>query len=304
MDMLGEALLPLMKYVNMPNASEVLVNRFREVIVETADNEKRKYKADRLDKDYFKSLSLMLSNMNDIKGFDLKPILYIPLPGLHRLTLGIGPFVESGITVSIRVGRRQRFTLPQFNATPEQIAIIAAAVREKKNIVVSGGTFTGKTQFINAVLLLLDPDERVISAQDVPELDLEHIDNRVGFQLNQHEMELKVTYNDVISMSTRLRPDRIIVGELTISNAWSLLRLLNNGQGGLMTTVHANSPEMVFSAIARNVQLAGFPLEGVNEFFRENIDMIIQLQRNHYTNTREVADIYFREDPNRSARAA
>lgn len=294
--MIEEQLRPLMKYVapqgpKKQRVAEVLVNRFGEVWVELAGEDPKPIKDPALDFIYFDRLARLLANSNEIIKFEDKPILKVTIPGGHRLTLGIGPFIKSGIAVSIRVANGRRFTLDDYSMNHQQIAEVREAVARRANIIISGGTYSGKTQFMNAILNLLDPRDRILSGEDVDELDIAHCHNRVEFLVNQQATSLAINYTDIIDMMTRMRPDRIILGELSISNTWTLLRLLNSGHGGLITTVHADSPDLAFQAIERNVQLAGHSTNGVKEYFKETVDIVIQLKRRANSHIREVTDI-------------
>jgi type IV secretory pathway ATPase VirB11/archaellum biosynthesis ATPase len=157
---------------------------------------------------------------------------------------------------------------------------------------------------MNAMMQLLDPRDRVLSGEDVDELDMSRCANRVEFLLNQQATALNINYADIIDMMTRMRPDRIVVGELSISNTWTLLRLLNSGHGGLITTVHADSPDLAFRAIERNVQLAGYSTNGVNGYFKETIDLVIQIKRRANSHIREVSEVIDYKKPNRILQAA
>lgn len=307
--MIEEQLKPLMKYVEprgskKKRVAEVIVNRFGEVWVELAGEDPYPILDPALNFEYFDRLARLLSNQNEIVNFVDKPILKVTIPGGHRLTLGIGKFIKSGIGVSIRVANGRRFTLADYGLTEGQLERIHDAVAHKANIVISGGTFSGKTQFMNAVLQLLDKRDRVLSGEDVDELDIEHCPNRVEFLLNQQSTSLSINYTDIIDMMTRMRPDRIIVGELSINNTWTLLRLLNSGHGGLITTVHADSPDLAFRAIERNVQLAGHSTNGVNEYFKETIDLVIQIKRRPNSHIREVSALVDYKAPSRILSAA
>jgi type IV secretory pathway ATPase VirB11/archaellum biosynthesis ATPase len=307
--MIEEQLKPLMKYVEPYGAkkkrvAEVIINRFGEVWIELAGEDPHPVKDSALNFEYFDRLARLLSNQNEITNFGDKPILKVTIPGGHRLTLGIGKFIKSGIAVSIRVANGRRFTLDDFGMTLEQLAAVHHAIEHRANILISGGTFSGKTQFMNAMMQLLDPRDRVLSGEDVDELDMSRCANRVEFLLNQQATALNINYADIIDMMTRMRPDRIVVGELSISNTWTLLRLLNSGHGGLITTVHADSPDLAFRAIERNVQLAGYSTNGVNGYFKEMIDLVIQIKRRPNSHIREVSEVIDYRGSNNTLRAA
>lgn len=287
-----------MDYVRRDGAAEILVNRFGEVWVEYAGRLPEPEQDARLTRGYFERLARILSNDLNIVDFWKKPILAAILPGGHRLQLNIGPFVQSGIAVSIRVNRNIAFDLAGYSIDEATRGVILDAFTHRKNIIISGGTNTGKTQFMNALMRQLDPNERVIAAEDTPEVILRHVPNRVEFTVNRQATETDIQYRDVIDSMTRMRPDRIVVGEMSIQNTWILLRLLNTGHGGLLTTIHADSPAGAFDAIERNIQLANLPIDGIRTFFMDHIDLVLQIARKPGATpgafTRYLSDMYRR----------
>jgi type IV secretion system protein VirB11 len=159
---------------------------------------------------------------------------------------------------------------------------LALAVRARKNIIVSGGTSTGKTTFLNALLREIPPDERLILIEDTPELDVPH-ENCVGLVSVRGETgEAQVTTNDLVSASLRMRPDRIILGELRGPEAFAFLRAIASGHPGSMTTIHADSPETAVEQLAMLVLHGGTRLgrEDVRHYVRQSIDLFVQLGRN------------------------
>lgn len=159
--------------------------------------------------------------------------------------------------------------------------MLAAAVRARKNILVSGGTSTGKTTFLNALLREIPADERLILIEDTPELRLRH-DNAVGLLATRSALgEARVTANDLVAASLRMRPDRIILGELRGDEALAFLRAINTGHPGSMTTVHADSPEGAIEQITLLVLQAGTQLSrsDVHHYVRSTVDVFVQLAR-------------------------
>jgi len=160
-------------------------------------------------------------------------------------------------------------------------AALALAVRSRKNIVVSGGTSTGKTTFLNALLREIPDDERLIIIEDTPELVIEH-ENSVGLVSVRGELgEAKVTANDLVSASLRMRPDRIILGELRGPEAFAFLRAINTGHPGSMTTIHADSPESAIEQLVLLVLQGGTKLSraDVRHYVTQSIDLFVQLSR-------------------------
>ena len=294
---MDEFLKPLMRWVNAKNAAEVIINRYEEVILECHGEEPKAHRDPQLNQEYFERLARMLSNKLEIIDFEKKPILATKLPGGHRLQLNIGSFVLSGIAVSVRVASTREFTFADYACDDATIALLTRAMAEGLNIVISGGTFSGKTQFMNALGKFVPEGQRLLTAEDVDELKIGHVHNQARFIVNRLATREDITYRDVIDSMTRMRPDRIWVGEMSIQNTWILLRLLDTGHSGLLTTIHADSPAGVFDAIERNIQLAGYDTAGVRQFFTDKLDLIVQIRRRPGTHVREVSQIYQRGQP-------
>ena len=158
---------------------------------------------------------------------------------------------------------------------------LSLAVRARKNIVVSGGTSTGKTTFLNALLREVPADERLILIEDTPELVVEH-ENSIGLVSVRGELgEARVSTNDLVSASLRMRPDRIILGELRGVEAFAFLRAINTGHPGSMTTIHADSSESAIEQLVLLVLDGGTRLgrEDVRHYVRHSLDMFVQLAR-------------------------
>lgn len=290
--MLDDKLKLLQPYLRRRGVVELQVNEPGFIWVEIDGKTAVREKAPDLTLEYFQGLGRVLSNKEGIADFFARPHLAVALPGGHRLQLCLGRSVKSGIAMSIRVWRPRRFELGDFDMPPGAAGLIRAAIAEKWNVIVSGGTFSGKTQFLNACLAHVPGVDRVITIEDAPELDISHVANKCEFIVNRLERDEQIGYSAVIDACTRLRPDRIICGELSIDNAHTVLRFLNSGHGGFWTTVHANSPELALHAICRNIQLAGHATEGVDDFFRATIDVVLQVGRVRGTSRRRVLDIW------------
>ncbi|MBO9622405.1 MAG: P-type DNA transfer ATPase VirB11 [Sphingomonas sp.] len=168
---------------------------------------------------------------------------------------------------------------------------LAAAVRARKTILVSGGTSTGKTTFLNALMREIPAQERLILIEDTPELQLRH-ENAVGLLAARSELgEAQVTADDLVAASLRMRPDRIILGELRGPEAYAFLRAVNTGHPGSMTTVHADSPERAIEQIVLLVLQGGTRLnrEDVRHYVRSCIGVYVQLDR--VAGRRRVTDV-------------
>ena len=160
-------------------------------------------------------------------------------------------------------------------------AVLREAVRERRNIIVSGGTSTGKTTFLNALLAEIPLSERLVLIEDTEELKVPHR-NLVGLIAARGSLsESGVTAEDLLVAALRLRPDRIILGELRGAEAFTFLRAVNTGHPGSMTTIHADTPQRALEQLALLVLQTGSRLsrDDVRHYVRESIDVFIQLER-------------------------
>jgi type IV secretion system protein VirB11 len=169
--------------------------------------------------------------------------------------------------------------------------MLATAVRARKNILVSGGTSTGKTTFLNALIREIPGEERLILIEDTPELH-QHHDNLVGLLAVRGALgEARVSATDLLAASLRMRPDRIILGELRGEEAYAFLRAINTGHPGSMTSVHADSAERAVEQVVLLVLQAGTQLsrDDVRHYVKSTVDVFVQLDR--HGGQRRVAEV-------------
>ena len=166
--------------------------------------------------------------------------------------------------------------------TPEVAELLERMVKAKFNIFISGGTGSGKTTFLNALSNFIPRDERVITIEDSAELQLKGIDNLVRMETRNANMEGKgeVTIRDLIRSSLRMRPERIVVGEVRGAEALDMLQAMNTGHDGSLSTGHSNSTKDMLSRLETMV-LSGnnIPLEAIRQQIASAINIIIQLSR-------------------------
>jgi type IV secretion system protein VirB11 len=175
---------------------------------------------------------------------------------------------------------------------------LATAVKTNKTIVIAGGTGTGKTTFLNALLKEAPANERFVLIEDTPEIQLHH-QNAVGLVAVRGKLgEASVTPADLLEAALRLRPDRIIMGEVRGAEAISWLRAVGTGHPGSITTVHANSPDGAIEQLAMMSMLAGTELgrSELVDYVRAIVDVFIQL--GHDNGTRLITEIKFRRNAN------
>ncbi|MEO7247331.1 MAG: ATPase, T2SS/T4P/T4SS family, partial [Novosphingobium sp.] len=184
-----------------------------------------------------------------------------------------------GLIISQGHDARDVLTAPADGA--DATAFLREAVRARRNILISGGTSSGKTTFLNALLREVGSDERLILIEDTPELQVTQ-PNVVGLLAARgNRGEADVTPEDLLVASLRMRPDRIILGEIRGREALTFLRAINTGHPGSMSTIHADSPEGAIDQLAMLILQAGTQLswENVVHYAARSIDVVVQLGR-------------------------
>jgi type IV secretion system protein VirB11 len=185
--------------------------------------------------------------------------------------------------------------MPDAQAQP--VAFLREAIRQRRTILISGGTSTGKTTFLNAMLGEIPRDQRVVLVEDTPELRLPG-ENGVGLVAVKGELgEAKVTANELLQAALRLRPDRIVLGELRGAESVSFLRAINTGHPGSFSTIHANSIAGALEQLSLMVMQTGIGLSrsDTKAYAANVIDVIVQLGRNS-EGKRGIAEIALARD--------
>ncbi|MCE2987331.1 MAG: P-type DNA transfer ATPase VirB11, partial [Phenylobacterium sp.] len=173
------------------------------------------------------------------------------------------------------------------------LGFLREAVRRRKTIVISGGTGSGKTTLLNALVKEIDESERLVVIEDAPEIRLDH-PNSVGLIAVRGDMgEARVDADALLTAALRLRPDRILLGELRGSEAFAFLRAVNSGHPGSITTIHADSPAGALEQIGLLALTSGLELgwDKVLAYVSRVIDVVVQIERN--AGVRRISDIQF-----------
>jgi pilus assembly protein CpaF len=214
------------------------------------------------------------------------PMVNGRLPEGHRVHAIIAPLALDGPILTIRKFNQRVFSLDELSSAeslPQELAqLLRWAVLARQNIAVSGGTGSGKTTLLNALSLELPPDERIITIEDSAELKFAAHPHVVRLEARPPNLEGKgqVSIRDLVINSLRMRPDRIIVGEVRGAEALEMLQAMNTGHDGSLTTLHANSPAEV---ITRLVTMVGYgvdlPLRQIETQIAAALDLIVHLDR-------------------------
>ena len=305
---LRSCLVPFGQLLARDDVTDIYVNRPGEVWVETLGGATERHDNPALDELTLLRLARQIAALSHQGVSREHPLLSAVLPDGSRVQVVAPPATRGPLILAIRRHLAPKLVLGDYQATGafsdtatgelgqrsavaehivdlvrrgELAAALSEAVRARRNILVSGGTSTGKTTFLNALIREIPSDERLVLIEDTPELHVEH-PNHVGLIAARGSLgEAQVSTNDLVSASLRLRPDRIILGELRGVEALAFLRAINSGHPGSMTTIHADSPESAIEQLVLLVLQAGTALkrEDVRHYVRETVDLFVQLAR-------------------------
>ena len=217
---------------------------------------------------------------------EASPIVDARLTDGSRVNVVLPPIALDGPTVTIRKFPEDPMTMEKLIAyqslTPEAAEVLKRMVRAKYNIFISGGTGSGKTTFLNALSNYIPKDERIITIEDSAELQIKGLGNLVRMETRNANVEGKgeVTIRDLIRASLRMRPERIIVGEVRGAEALDMLQAMNTGHDGSLSTGHSNSTKDMLSRLETMVVSGNnIPLEAIRQQIASALDVIVQLSR-------------------------
>ena len=218
----------------------------------------------------------------------MKPARFVTpvLPDGSRVNVIAPPLSIDGPALTIRKFKKDRLRLQNLvdfkSITPEGAKILSIIGRVRCNTLISGGTGSGKTTLLNALTGFIDEEERVITCEDAAELQLQqpHV-VRLETRPPNLEGEGAITMRDLVKNCLRMRPERIIVGEVRGSEAFDLLQAMNTGHDGSMGTLHANTPREALSRLESMITMGGFslPSKTIKEMIVGSIDVIVQAAR-------------------------
>lgn len=229
------------------------------------------------------------------------PIVDTRLPDGSRVNVVLPPISLKGAIVTIRKFSKVPMTMEQLikygSITPEIAEVLQTLVKAKYNIFICGGTGSGKTTFLNAMSNYIPKDERVITIEDSAELQIAGVDNLVSLETRNANASGAglISIRDLIKSSLRMRPERIIVGEVRGGEALDMLQAMNTGHDGSLSTGHANSTKDMLSRLETMVLQGadGLPLEAVRQQIASAIDIIVHLSRlrDHSRKTMEITEV-------------
>ena len=313
---------PLAPMLERPDVADIFVNKPGEIWVETVGGALERHDAPGMDDTALWRLARQIASLSHQGVSREHPLLSATLPGGERVQIIAPPATRGHLAMAVRkhvvndlrledYDKAGAFSGVRLSGTSDSEALdtklaglldsgdtmgfLKLAVRGRKNIVIAGGASTGKTTFLNALLKEVPPGERLILIEDAAEIQLEHA-NAIGLLATRGEQgEALVTVDDLVQASLRMRPDRIILGEVRGREAASFLRAVNTGHPGSITTVHADSPRGAVDQLSLLVLQAGLNLSRaeIGDYVRGIVDVFVQLTRSD--GRRRVSEITFRQ---------
>jgi len=276
---------PINQFIHDPSVSEIMVNGPDKVYLEKKGKlvlSDVTFKDDQHVMRVIEKIVAPLGRRID----ESSPMVDARLPNGSRVNVIIPPLSLNGPTITIRKFSEKPYTVKDLinfgTITPDVAILLKACVEARLNIVVSGGTGSGKTTTLNVISSFIPEDERIVTIEDAAELQLIQ-DHVIKLETRPPNIEGKgaITIRDLVRNSLRMRPDRIIVGEVRSGEALDMLQAMNTGHDGSLTTGHANSPRDMLARLETMVLMAGMelPIKAIREQVASAIDLIVQQSR-------------------------
>jgi pilus assembly protein CpaF len=277
---------PLEEFLKDPTITEVMVNNKDQVYIERMGKlilTTKKFTSNEQVRVIIERILAPLGRRID----ESIPYVDARLPDGSRVNAIIHPLSLTGPTLTIRKFARERYTMDDLmsrfkSITPDMALFLEAAVKSRKNILVSGGTGSGKTTFLNILSEYIPERERIVTIEDAAELKL-HQQHWVRLEARPPNIEGKgeITIRDLFRNTLRMRPDRIIVGEVRSREVLDMLQAMNTGHDGSMSTIHANTTFDVLIRLDSMILMSGveLPIRAIREMIASAIDVIVQTAR-------------------------
>lgn len=277
---------PLSELLEEKEISEIMVNGIDEVYIEVDGKIIRDEGVSFINEDHIvRTIQRMIQPLG--RTIDTaNPMVDARLEDGSRLNAVLPPLSLNGPVLTIRKFKDDIANIDDFlrggTLTPYMARFLEACVQAKLNIIICGGTGSGKTTLLNVLSSFIGDDERIITIEDAAELKL-HQRHVVSLEtrLVNYEGQGEVTIRDLVINSLRMRPDRIIVGEVRGKEAFDMLQAMNTGHSGSLTTMHANSPHDALNRLETMVLMAGMeiPVKAIREYIENAINIVVQISR-------------------------
>jgi pilus assembly protein CpaF len=276
---------PIEPFIQDPSVSDILVNTYNQIYVERygkLEVTDARFK----DNAHLRKIIDKIVSLVGRRIDESSPMVDARLRDGSRVNAIIPPLAIDGPILSIRRFAADPYEMDDLinfkTLTPEIGEILKGIIKARLNVLISGGTGSGKTTLLNVLSRFIPADERIITIEDSSELQLkqEHV-IRLETRPPNIEGKGEITQRDLVRNSLRMRPDRIIVGEVRGQEAFDMLQAMNTGHDGSLTTIHANSPRDALMRLESMVAMASFeiPLDFIRKYVSSALDVLIHLQR-------------------------
>jgi type IV secretion system protein VirB11 len=306
---LHRELEPIRPYLDDPTVSEIAINRPGELFVERlAEATMQRVIDPLLSKRWIMNVATLVASATRQVVNESRPLLSASLPSGERIQCVLPPVAPQGGALSIRKHLVTDLTLDdyekagafeetrmadQLRPTETEIqllealqnenlmAFLAQAVRDRVSILISGGTSSGKTSFLNALMKLIPPEERIITIEDAPELVTAKLNSLSLVTSKGGQSQARVDTQDLVEAALRMRPDRLLLGELRGDEADSFIQAINTGHPGSLTTIHANSAMAAYERLAFMVDKARPNLshKTIIDYLKQTVPIVVHVAR-------------------------
>jgi pilus assembly protein CpaF len=289
----------LQPLIDDPEITEIMINGSRHVFIEQGGEIRRSELTIESDEKLADLIQMMVGKVNRAVN-ESHPIVDARLSNGSRVHVVLPPIALSGPTVTIRKFPAHPYSLvelSQYGLMPDEVCqLLQKLVQAKYNVFIAGGTGSGKTTLLNAMAQYIGPAERVITIEDSAELKIKGIANLVGLETRNSNSEGKgqISMRDLIRASLRMRPDRIVVGEVRGAEAYDMLQAMNTGHDGSLSTGHANSVrDMLYRLETMVLGGMALPIEAIRRQVCSALDIVIHLSkfRDHVRRIDEICEI-------------
>lgn len=277
---------PITELLNDKNVTEIMVNGKDEVYVEIDGKISRDQTVSFINEEHIiRTIQRLVQPLG--RTIDTaNPMVDARLTDGSRLNAVLEPLSLNGPVLTIRKFKRELVNIEDFlrngSMTPYMARFLEACVKAKLNLIICGGTGSGKTTLLNILSSFISKDERIITIEDAAELQLkqEHVISLETRNAN-YEGEGAITIRDLVINSLRMRPDRIVVGEVRGKEAFDMLQAMNTGHDGSMTTMHANGCPDALNRLETMILMAGMeiPVRALREYIKDAIDIVVNIER-------------------------
>jgi pilus assembly protein CpaF len=276
---------PISILMRDPSVTEIMINDFDEIYIEK-EGRLLKHDIEFRDSRHIRNIVDKILGPLGLKIDESNPMVDARLEDGSRINVVVSPVCTKDIIVTIRKFKSDLMTMNQLiesgSLSYEVSEFLSECVARKANIIISGGTGTGKTTLLNILSDFLPEYERIVTIEETLELKLKHR-NTVRLEARTENIEGKgrISIRDLVRNALRMRPDRIIIGEIRGSEAVDVLQAMNTGHRGSMTTIHANSPEDVITRLETMILLSGYNIDPVTakRIIATSLNIIVHLRK-------------------------